>query len=452
MASNKNKKTPVNNVLFIVVFLVVGFLIGVAFSYLYNTVDLSFYLLGDTEVNIGLGEDYVEKGYVCEFNGVDYRSDVIVSYYDQNQTTVSEIVSDKAKTYYVVYSVNNDYISASITRIVNIVEVEDLEINFIMFDSNNAGDCIYIKAGETDILIDAGAKREDATGIYNYLTDADSTLHQSVTDNKLEIVIATHAHEDHIASFVGESNKNNGILHKFDVDVIIDFPKTNSNSKVYNDYKNLVKELEKDGTKHYTALECYNNLGDATRIIKIAAGVELEILYNYYYENETDNENNYSVCVMIHRGETKYLLTGDLEGKGEEYLVDNNDLGEVYLYKLGHHGSKTSSSDKLLSVIKPQVAVATCAAFTKEYTSNTDNQFPTKAAIDNLAKYNVSHLYVSKMLTQDADKFENQQVSPANGHIVAYANKTGVGIKCSNSNDDFYTFDIFKQYRSWTRN
>lgn len=450
MASKKNKKSSNNSMLVIIVFLIVGFLIGVAGAYLYNTVDLRFYLLGDAEINIGLGEDYVEKGYICEYKGVDYSSDVVVNYYNQNQTVVSEIISDEAKTYYIVYSINNDYISASITRIVNVVEVEDLEINFIMFDSNNAGDCIYIKAGETDILIDAGAKRTDATGIYNYLIDDTSTLHQSVTDNKLEYVIATHAHEDHIASFVGETNKNNGILHKFDVDVIIDFPKTNSNSKIYNDYKNLVKELEKEGTNHYTALDCYNNVNGANRVIKIAAGIELEILYNYYYENETDNENNYSVCVMIHRGETKFLLTGDLEGKGEEYLVDNNNLGEVYLYKLGHHGSKTSSSDKLLSTIKPQVAVATCAAFTKEYTNNTDNQFPTKAAIDNLAKYKVGHLYVSKMLSKDADKFENQQVTPANGHIVAYANKLGVGIRCSNSNEDFYNFDIFKQYRSWT--
>ena len=74
--------------------------------------------------------------------------------------------------------------------------------------------------------------------------------------------------------------------------------------------------------------------------------------------------------------------------EGEEYLVANNELGEVYLYKAGHHGSKTSSSMKLLNVIKPKVAVATCVAFTTEYTDIMDNTFPTKTAIDNLISIN----------------------------------------------------------------
>ena len=152
---------------------------------------------------------------------------------------------------------------------------------------------------------------------------------------------------------------------------------------------------------------------------------------------------------MLRRGSEQFLFTGDLEneGKAEEYLVQNNNLGEVYLYKMGHHGSKTSSSAALLSVIKPEVAVATCVAFTTEYTDNTDNTFPTKAAVDNLVKYNVKHLYVPYMVSDNKDGFE-----VANGNILVYANSSGTGVKCSASNEDFYNFEIFKKYRSWSSN
>ena len=57
----------------------------------------------------------------------------------------------------------------------------------------------------------------------------------------------------------------------------------------------------------------------------ISLFIELEILYNYYYENKTSDENNYSVCFMLRRGEEQFLFTGDLEEKGEEliFVKDN---------------------------------------------------------------------------------------------------------------------------------
>ena len=59
---------------------------------------------------------------------------------------------------------------------------------------------------------------------------------------------------------------------------------------------------------------------------------------------------------MLRRGEEQYLFTGDLEKEGEAHLVEFYDLGEVYLYKAGHHGSKTSSSIDLLNEIKPNTS------------------------------------------------------------------------------------------------
>ena len=452
--ASKKKTSVGKTVLVSIIALVLGVLIGYLVGNVYTSNDLEFYLVGNANTNIGLGSEYKEKGAVCNFRGTDYSSELEITYYNENKVEVPLINTTTLTTYYIEYKIDNTKITSKLTRVVNVVEFEDLEINFLMFEHSNAGDCIYIKAGDTDILVDAGATKSDAAYIKEYLTDSDSTLHSYVEDNTLEYVIATHAHEDHIAAFVGtkdDKGNRNGIFSEFAIETLIDFPKSEGKSVLYSEYQEEVNKLISSGTKKYTALECYNNENGASRIIEVAAGIEIEILYNYYYENETDNENNYSVCFMLRRGEEQYLFTGDLEGEGEEYLVQNNNLGKVYLYKAGHHGSKTSSSEELLSTIKPEVVVITCAAFTKEYTKNLDNVFPTTDAINNLAKH-VKHLYVSRMLSKDGEKFSLQETVPANGHVVMFANANGTYINCSHSNEDFYNFEIFKKYRSWTTN
>ncbi len=108
-------------------------------------------------------------------------------------------------------------------------------------------------------------------------------------------------------------------------------------------------------------MECYNEQKEgAQKEYKLSedGSLKFEILYNYYYEHDTDDENDYSVCVQFSHGERKFLFTGDLEEKGEEYLVQYNKLSQVELFKAGHHGSKTSSNDCLLDIIKPKIYVA----------------------------------------------------------------------------------------------
>jgi hypothetical protein len=103
---------------------------------------------------------------------------------------------------------------------------------------------------------------------------------------------------------------------------------------------------------------------------------------------------------------------------------------------------------KLLNVIKPKTVVATCVAFTTEYTKNMDNTFPTKIAVDNLNSLGtVEHFYVPAFVSDNEEGYEL-----ANGHIVVKANSNGTYVECSNSNEDFFNFEIFKTYRSWTTN
>lgn len=447
MGKTKKKTSVAKTILVSFIALVLGVCIGYFFSNTYVTSHLTFYLNGKSYQTIGLNKEYIEEGVTCLYGSYDYSNEVEITYYNSNKEEVEAIATTELTTYLVLYEVLTDDFEASITRVVAVSEFEDLEINFMMVGNAKTGDAIYIKAGDTDILVDAGSRESSAETITNYLLDETSNLHSYVSDNKLEYVIATHADQDHIAGFVGTS-KIPGIFESFEIDTLIQFTRSDKESGLYNEYCSLVETLKTNGTNVYTALDCWNNANGASRVIEVAAGIEIEILYNYYYENKASHENNYSVCFMLRRGDEQYLFTGDLEKKGEEYLVEYNDLGEVYLYKLGHHGSDTSSTMTLLNVIKPEVVIGTLCAFTNEYSSNLDEIFPTTVVVNNLNSLGtVKHFYVNTMVSDNEEGYV-----PANGNIVVYSNESGTGVRCSESDEDFFNFPIFKQYRNWAVN
>lgn len=66
------------------------------------------------------------------------------------------------------------------------------------------------------------------------------------------------------------------------------------------------------------------------------------------------NKNEYSLVLLLEYGAFRALLTGDLEGSGEEELVRRRTLPSVILLKAGHHGSSGSTSDVFLEIIKPK--------------------------------------------------------------------------------------------------
>ena len=316
----------------------------------------------------------------------------------------------------------------------NIVSGE-LAIHFLELGNKYTGDSVYIKAGDTDILIDAGSRGNSADDIGAYLD-------QYVTDDTLEYVIATHAHQDHIAGFVGTSSVT-GIFEQYVCETIIDFPMTNATSKVYQNYVEKRDAEIASGATHYTALECYNNENGAKKVYEISDGIELEILYNYYYDHKTSNENEYSVCVMINQGSKHFSFTGDLEAEGEEKLVEYNDLPVVELFKAGHHGSYTATSEALLEVIKPKIICVCCCAGSDEYTDNPNNMFPAKEFISRVCQY-TDQIYVTSVVDDSDLGYKS-----LNGNIVVSSTKTGVSVNCSNSNVIFKDSEWFKNHRKW---
>lgn len=317
----------------------------------------------------------------------------------------------------------------------------DLSIHFLELGNKHAGDCIYIKANDNDILIDAGSRQNSATTIINY-------VNKYCEDDTLEYVIATHAHQDHIAAFPSNTSGNRkGIFAEYEVETIIDFGEASkfgdiggnkTPTQVYTNYV-TERDLEIEAGANHIAVSNWGDEIDSPQIqttFDLGEGITLKILYNYYYNHATSDENNYSVCLLLTQGDNNVLLTGDLEEDGEEYLVEYNTLPECTLFKAGHHGSKTSSNDVLLDIIKPKNVVFTCIAGSTEYTTITANTFPTQLAIDRVAKHTVN-CYVTSICTntpaelaaKDFSKFESM-----NGDIIFTSNKDGYSIQCTNNN------------------
>ena len=317
----------------------------------------------------------------------------------------------------------------------DIIVSGDLEIHFLELGNKYTGDCTYINAGGIDILIDAGSKTSSIQTISSY-------LNQYITDGILEYVIVTHAHQDHYAGFA-TSEKQESLFDLYECEVIIDFSQTNQKDTATM-YSNYIRERDDEianGAVHYTAKDC---MTQGKNVFNLGNQIELEILDSYYYyQKDSSGENNHSVCCMINQGDNHFLFTGDLEESGEEKLVELNKLPQVALYKAGHHGSKTSSNEVLLSVIQPQIVCVCCCAGSPEYTDNNSNQFPTQAFIDRIAPY-TELVYVTTLCTD----YENNQYISMNGNIKITSNAGGINVDCSNVNTVLKDWDWFKKNRT----
>ena len=328
-----------------------------------------------------------------------------------------------------------------------IIESGDLSIHFLELGNRFTGDCVYINYGEIDILIDAGSRNASSATITNYISNY-------IQDNKIEYVIATHAHQDHIAGFYS-TNTTTGVLDSFEIGMIIDYPRSDSTSKTRDDYEATRDRLvAENGTEHYTALQCYNNEGGAQRVYELGPGVTMEILYQRYYVDRASTENNYSVCIMIVQDGKQYLFTGDLEKAGEDSLVDHYEenhggLGHCVLYKGGHHGSSTSSNIKLMEAITPEyIIICTCAGST-EYSPTIPNQFPTQEFIDRIAVY-TDKVYVTTMMID----VSRNTFGPLNGNVIFSVKEGEITIICSGDDRILKETEWFKEFRTtpaaWT--
>lgn len=311
----------------------------------------------------------------------------------------------------------------------------DFSVHFMELGNKYTGDCTYIKAGDVDILIDAGSRVDSIPHITEY-------VNKFVTDGILEYVIVTHAHEDHYAGFA-TNESTDSIFDIYECKTIIDFAQTNqSGKKMYNDYlRERDAEIAK-GATHYTAKQC---IDEGKSVFELADGITMTILdQKYYHQKASDGENDHSVCTLFTVGNENFLFTGDLEEKGEKSLIEKNELPKVSLYKAGHHGSKTSSCPEFMQVIQPEVVCVCCCCGSPEYTDIEENQFPTQIFIDNVAPY-TDAVYVTTI--SEDDDYKNGIFSSMNGNIVVTCGGGVLTVTCSASDKKLKDTDWFKTHR-----
>ncbi len=140
---------------------------------------------------------------------------------------------------------------------------------------------------------------------------------------------------------------------------------------------------------HYGALESLKNnfnvknIYDYNSIFPINDGnIEFYNL-NTYDKHLIDDENDQSLVLYLKIKDNDFLFMGDATTKIENYILENYDLDIDYL-KLGHHGSKSSSSYDFLKEIDPKVAIISCGL-------NNRYNHPNDEVIENLKKLNIEY-------------------------------------------------------------
>ncbi|NRT89345.1 ComEC/Rec2 family competence protein [Clostridium beijerinckii] len=199
---------------------------------------------------------------------------------------------------------------------------------FVHYIDVGQGDCILVQVNNKNLLIDSGPK-SDRKKLFNYLS--------GLNLNKLDYVIATHPHEDHIGNM-------DDIIKTYSIGTFY-APKVESTTKSFEDLVDALKD------KNLKVHVLKNNstsidLGENTKV-------------NVFSPNKDfyDNLNNYSPVIKIQYGNTSFLFTGDAEKKVEKEILNNNEDISADVLKVGHHGSSTSTSKDFLKKVNPSIAV-----------------------------------------------------------------------------------------------
>lgn len=208
----------------------------------------------------------------------------------------------------------------------------DKYIYEIHFVDVGQGDAILVTTPEKTLLVDGG--RRD-TGITDYL--------DALEIEEIDIVIGTHPHADHIGGLID-------VFYNFEVGEIID-PGTVHTTNTYNEYLELIDFYNIPYTEGRKGME--RDLGE---------NAFMEIIYppEPIPTHQSSRLNNASIVARVTLGEITLLLTGDAEKEAESDMLDDPGLLASDILKVGHHGSKTSSTANFLEAVQPEVSVIMC--------------------------------------------------------------------------------------------
>ena len=236
------------------------------------------------------------------------------------------------------------------------------------------GDAILLHSKNKNILIDTG-------GVPAYSSNDGSIFHNTLNPffksqgiKKIDYLILTHGDKDHL----GEAST---LLSKMPVDKVI----INTNNLNYYEQK-LLSRKTTIGTQDYT--------------------FQINDVYFQQLNFDLEDENDSSQIYLVQYKNIKILLTGDASIKSESYLLKNYNIGHIDILKVGHHGSKTSTSDLLLRETTPSIALIS---------SGRENKFnhPSPSVVERLKKQNIN-IYNTQTDGTITVNLENLQVTTDN--------------------------------------
>ncbi|WP_231901933.1 MBL fold metallo-hydrolase [Halorhodospira halochloris] len=199
----------------------------------------------------------------------------------------------------------------------------ELAIDFIDIGQ---GDAAYIHADGYHTLIDGGTPRYD---VADYLR-ANAVEH-------IDVLIATHPHADHIGGQIG-------VLQRKSVGKIW-FSGDEHGTQTFEAW--LDAALESNASYREPTRGHTKQLGDTT----------LTVLHPGE-QTRGNHLHDRNLVVRIERGPCAAIITGDIETAGEREIIRGGLDLDADLLELGHHGSRTSSSQTWLDAVDPQIVVA----------------------------------------------------------------------------------------------
>lgn len=200
---------------------------------------------------------------------------------------------------------------------------DDLKVHFI--DVGQA-DSILIQQGNNAMLIDAGNNGDSET-VKNYISK------QGI--KKLDYVIGTHPHEDHIGGL-------DYVINNFEIGKIY-MPKATSNTKTFED---VVTTIKNKGMQITTPVP-----GDSFKLGEADCKILAPNSASY------KDLNNYSIVIQVTYKNNSFMFTGDAEAISETEILNKGFDVKADVLKIGHHGSSSSTSDEFLKKVSPKYAV-----------------------------------------------------------------------------------------------
>lgn len=233
----------------------------------------------------------------------------------------------------------------------------DLSVEFIDIGQADSS-LIYLPNGKI-MLIDAGGN-STAKKLSKYLSEE-----KGIT--KIDYLIGTHPHEDHIGGL-------DVIINDFDIGEIY-MPKLDDSNvpttKTYNDV------LDAIANKNL-------NINQGKAGVNILTDDNLQIDIIAPNSEKYPDLNNYSIAVKITYCEKSLLFMGDAEKLSENEILENGYNVKADVIKCGHHGSSSSSSESFINAVNPQYAIISCG---------TDNSYghPHSETINTLENNNITY-------------------------------------------------------------